>query len=106
MAFTLLNVLAPLILLAVAVFWVFLRTRPDLRNASNLRRVRIASLLAMLLVCTQAFAWLRRAGVEEPADFSFINRGELTTLDPNRMSWMQDIRVGYALWEGLYILEP
>ena len=22
------------------------------------------------------------------------------------MSWMQDIRLGYALWEGLYALDP
>lgn len=40
------------------------------------------------------------------ADFVFINRGEIGTLDPNRMSWVQDIRVGYALWEGLYALDP
>jgi oligopeptide transport system substrate-binding protein len=40
------------------------------------------------------------------AAFRFINRGELNTLDPNRMSWMQDIRIGYALWEGLYALKP
>jgi oligopeptide transport system substrate-binding protein len=40
------------------------------------------------------------------AAFRFINRGEVNTLDPNRMSWMQDIRIGYALWEGLYQLEP
>lgn len=106
MTFTLLNVLAPIVLLAVAVLWVFLRTRPDLRSPSNVRLIRFASLLAMLLVCTQAFAWLRRATVDTPADFAFINRGELTTLDPNRMSWMQDIRVGYALWEGLYMLDP
>src|SRR5215207_2147361 len=106
MAFTLLNVLAPLVLVAVAVAWVFLRSRPDLRSPSRLRVVRYAALAAVLLVSTQAFAWLRRATVEEPADFRFINRGELTTLDPNRMSWMQDIRTGYALWEGLYMLDP
>ncbi len=39
------------------------------------------------------------------AGFRFINRGEVNTLDPNRMSWMQDIRIGYALWEGLYALD-
>lgn len=40
------------------------------------------------------------------ADFVFVNRGDIGTLDPNRMSWMQDIRIGYALWEGLYALDP
>lgn len=42
----------------------------------------------------------------DKADFIFVNRGDVGTLDPNRMSWMQDIRIGYALWEGLYALDP
>ncbi|HVT88032.1 MAG TPA: peptide ABC transporter substrate-binding protein [Tepidisphaeraceae bacterium] len=42
----------------------------------------------------------------DKADFIFVNRGDIGTLDPNRMSWMQDIRIGYALWEGLYALDP
>jgi oligopeptide transport system substrate-binding protein len=40
------------------------------------------------------------------AAFRFVNRGEINTLDPNRMSWMQDIRLAYAMWEGLYALKP
>ena len=40
------------------------------------------------------------------ADFSYIDRGDIGTLDPNRMSWMQDIRVGSSLWEGLYAIDP
>jgi oligopeptide transport system substrate-binding protein len=39
-------------------------------------------------------------------DLVFVNRGDVGTLDPNRMSWLQDIRIGYALWEGLYALDP
>ncbi|MBX3362146.1 MAG: peptide ABC transporter substrate-binding protein [Phycisphaeraceae bacterium] len=35
------------------------------------------------------------------ADFTFINRGEVNTLDLQRMSWMQDLRVGRLLFEGL-----
>jgi len=35
------------------------------------------------------------------ADFTFINRGDVTTLDLQRMSWMQDFRVAKILWEGL-----
>ena len=37
---------------------------------------------------------------------TFINRGELGTLDPKAMSWMQDIRIAYGLWEGLYRIDP
>lgn len=35
------------------------------------------------------------------ADFSFINRGDVNTLDLQRMSWMQDFRVARCLYEGL-----
>lgn len=35
------------------------------------------------------------------ADFTFINRGDVTTLDLQRMSWMQDLRVARLLFEGL-----
>ncbi|MHC4774247.1 MAG: peptide ABC transporter substrate-binding protein [Planctomycetota bacterium] len=47
------------------------------------------------------------------ADLVFANRGEIFTLDPQRMSWLQDFRMAYALYEGLarwnnadYSLEP
>jgi oligopeptide transport system substrate-binding protein len=36
-----------------------------------------------------------------PADFTFINRGDVTTLDVQRVSWMQDMRVARCLYEGL-----
>jgi oligopeptide transport system substrate-binding protein len=35
------------------------------------------------------------------ADLVFVNRGDVFTLDPQRMSYMQDFRIGYALYEGL-----
>ncbi len=35
------------------------------------------------------------------ADFTFINKGDVATLDLQRMSWMQDLRVGRLLFEGL-----
>ena len=40
------------------------------------------------------------------AEFVFANRGEVTQLDPNQMSWMQDIRIGQAIFEGAYTLDP
>ena len=68
-------------------------------------RVLLIPVVVLALLCG-AVVWSGGGGVREPADFTFINRGEIGTLDPNRMSWMQDIRVGYALWEGLYALDP
>ncbi len=40
------------------------------------------------------------------ADFVFINRGDVNTLDLHRMSWLQDLRVAGALWEGLTRPDP
>src|SRR6187399_1445009 len=57
----------------------------------------LACFVATLLLAPRLFA--------QKADFIFVNRGDVGTLDPNRMSWMQDIRIGYALWEGLYALD-
>ncbi len=68
--------------------------------------LRLALVLVLLLsLLAAAFHWSSSTR-HQRADFTFINRGEIGTLDPNRMSWVQDIRVGYALWEGLYTLEP
>ena len=36
-----------------------------------------------------------------PADFAFINRGDVNILDPQRMSWMQDLRVARLVFEPL-----
>ncbi|MBX3364818.1 MAG: peptide ABC transporter substrate-binding protein [Phycisphaeraceae bacterium] len=36
-----------------------------------------------------------------PADFAYINRGDVNTLDLQRMSWMQDLRVARMIFEGL-----
>lgn len=60
--------------------------------------------LALLILLAGAMLWSGGGGEAKP-DFTFINRGEIGTLDPNRMSWLQDIRVGYGLWEGLYTLD-
>lgn len=60
---------------------------------------------AMLVLLVVALVW-SGGGTSSRADLTFINRGEIGTLDPNRMAWMQDIRVGYAIFEGLYSLDP
>ena len=46
---------------------------------------------------------------DPPADFTFINRGDVNTLDPQRMSWMQDLLVARMVYEGLTrndVLDP
>lgn len=40
------------------------------------------------------------------ADFVFINRGDVFTLDPQRMSWLNDMQMGYCLYEGLVRWNP
>ena len=35
------------------------------------------------------------------ADFTFINRGDVNTLDVQRMSFLQDLRIARVLFEGL-----
>ncbi|QOV89254.1 peptide ABC transporter substrate-binding protein [Humisphaera borealis] len=60
---------------------------------------------AMLVLLIGALVW-SGGGTQSRADLTFINRGEIGTLDPNRMAWMQDIRVGYCIFEGLYTLDP
>lgn len=62
-----------------------------------------ALILATSILIVSAGGACKRA---PKADFVFVNRGDIGTLDPNRMSWMQDIRIGYALFEGLYALDP
>jgi len=66
--------------------------------------------LALVLLLIGAFL------VDRPqprADLVFVNRGELHTLDPQRMSWLQDFRIAYNLYEGLvrwdndnFLIEP
>jgi ABC-type transport system substrate-binding protein len=64
----------------------------------------ITILLALLGTVLLTMTW-SGAAAEKKADFTFINRGDNKTLDPNSMSWLQDIRIAYALWEGLYTLD-
>jgi len=43
-------------------------------------------------------------GIEENkprADFVFVNRGDVFTLDPQRMSWLTDMQVAYCVYEGV-----
>jgi oligopeptide transport system substrate-binding protein len=61
--------------------------------------------LVLLAMLAGAIAWSSK-GQGPPADFTFVNRGENKTFDLGVLSWMQDIRIAYALWEGLYTPDP
>ena len=65
--------------------------------------ILISVALLVLLGAIRLFPGTKAAG---RADFTFINRGETKTLDLNRISWAQDIRTAYILWEGLYTIDP
>lgn len=69
--------------------------------------IRLLSIPVILagLVAAAVF-WSSDPSDRRPADFAFVNRGDNKCLDPNGMSWMQDIRLAYGLWEGLYTLDP
>jgi oligopeptide transport system substrate-binding protein len=67
---------------------------------------RLLSILAVLVgLCVGALVW-SGGGVVKRADFTFINRGNIYTLDLNQMSYMQDFRMTYAIREGLYSPHP
>ncbi|MEL7472716.1 MAG: peptide ABC transporter substrate-binding protein [Planctomycetota bacterium] len=59
-------------------------------------------LLAPLLVLFVVAAGVALTDRPPPrADFTFINRGDVNTLDLQRMSFLQDLRVARLLYEGL-----
>ena len=60
----------------------------------------------ILLMGVVAVLWLSGGAGEPPADYRFISRGSVNILDPAMMSYMQDIRMAQAIWEGLTSLDP
>jgi oligopeptide transport system substrate-binding protein len=57
--------------------------------------------LVLLLLLAGAVVWSGGSS-EHPADFRFISVRDINTLDINQMSYLQDIRITYAIREGLY----
>ncbi len=57
--------------------------------------------LPFLVLALVVGAAIMREKPRPRADFVFINRGDVTTLDLQKMSWMQDLRVATILFEGL-----
>ncbi len=60
---------------------------------------RLAVVFVALLAVLGGLVALERPSPR--ADFVFINRGDLTTLDISRMSWAQDLRVSAMLFDTL-----
>src|SRR5688572_28109944 len=61
---------------------------------------------AMLALFAGALLWSGGGRSGKRADFRFINRGDIFTLDLNQMSYMQDFRLTYGIREGLYSPDP
>ena len=55
--------------------------------------------LVLAILVLGAAILLTAPGAHERADFTFVNRGSITTLDPAAMSWMQDIRLALVCTE-------
>lgn len=58
----------------------------------------ILPLLVLIGLIAGAIATDRRL---PPADFTYVNKGEVATLDLAQVTWMQDLRAVRTLWEGL-----
>ena len=61
--------------------------------------------LALLALLAGAMAWSRSA-TPPRAEFTFALTRDVLTLDPNQMSYGQDMRLAYGIWEPLYSYEP
>ena len=63
----------------------------------------LALLVPLVILATMAYS----LSVDSSrADFTYVNPSGIHTLDPARMSWLQDFRVALNLWEGLTTWDP
>jgi oligopeptide transport system substrate-binding protein len=62
--------------------------------------------VVLLLLLLASLAWSGSSAVSKTADFRFVNRGDVITLDLNQMSYLQDFRVTYGIRSGLYTYDP
>src|SRR3954471_2209165 len=69
-----------------------------------MRRLLVIPIALFLLLAGAML--LSGSATEKRAEFSFINRGDIFTLDLNQMSYLQDFRLTYGIREGLYDLSP
>lgn len=57
--------------------------------------------LACVVLFALVLATFSMGAREQRADFTYVNPSDIHTLDPARMSWIQDFRVALNIWEGL-----
>ncbi len=60
-------------------------------------------IILFFIICITAYALTSQ---HDRADFTYVNPSGIHTLDPARMSWMQDFRVSLNIWEGLTSWHP
>jgi oligopeptide transport system substrate-binding protein len=72
------------------------------RAKNYLRFILVSALVLLVLYKTKVFS----TSTDPRADFVFVPRGDVKTLDLAKMSYLDDIRLANALWEGLYTLDP
>ncbi len=65
-----------------------------------------AGLLSLPLAALLAVGLSFRAAFQEPAEFTFVNGAEPTTLDPGLMTGEPEGRIADALFEGLMFRDP
>ena len=58
-------------------------------------------LLPVAIVVAAVFFTIGFEKNKPRADFVFVNRGDVFTLDPQRMSWLTDMQAAYCLYEGV-----
>lgn len=66
----------------------------------------IRGLAVLVLVISFAAVTFSISVHSQRADFTYVNPSGIHTLDPARMSWLQDFRVALNLWEGLTTWDP
>ncbi len=57
--------------------------------------------IAVLTALAALVAVIHLDDAPPEAELTFVNRVEVFTLDPQRMSWLHDFRTAYAVYEGL-----
>ena len=61
--------------------------------------MRLLAPFALIVAALTAVIWMDDTPPD--ADLVFVNQNEVFTLDPQRMSYLQDLRLAHALYEGL-----
>jgi oligopeptide transport system substrate-binding protein len=83
-----------------------MRGSRERRKTRGWTRGGVACLLAVLTFAAVGGARLVRASARPPADFTFVNEGEPSSLDPQQVSGVLEGRLMRFLYEGLVARDP